>query len=486
MHLNIKSVLRRVHVSWQIAWCSTGILAGVAVAPILHNPAWAALPILLIALALLLVAVVNRALVFIVVAVLAGMMIGLWRAEGLLGNLRRYNHYYQQVATVSGKITEDVVVAGRSKQLKVAQISINGENIGGTVWASTVSDADIKRGDIVSLRGRLDEGFGSFRAVMNEAALTEAVRPIPGDVGRQVRDWFAGGVREVITEPEASLGVGYLVGQRSTLPEELDQQLRILGLTHIVVASGYNLTILVRLTRRVFARISKYLAALSASLMTGGFVLVTGFSPSMSRAALVTALSLAAWYYGRTIRPLVLLSLAAAITVLVQPAYIWGDIGWYLSFTSFAGVIILAPLMQRYFFGHRRPGTVRQIVGETVAAQLMTLPLIAFIFSQYAPLALPANLLVLPMVPAAMVLVFVAGVAALAIPPFASFVAWPAQIVLTYMTRVADWLAALPVAYGEINLGVTWLIVLYVVLAAGSWWLWRMTRYNFSRDNVVV
>ena len=151
-------------------------------------------------------------------------------------------------------------------------------------------------------------------------------------------------MREVVKEPQASLGIGFLTGQRSTLPDSLDEQLRIVGLTHIVVASGYNLTILVRFARRLFVRYSKYWATVSASVMICGFVLVTGFSPSMSRAALVTGLSLAAWYYGRKIHPLVLLLFAAAITVLINPSFLWGDIGWALSFTAFAGVMLLAPL----------------------------------------------------------------------------------------------------------------------------------------------
>ncbi len=77
-------------------------------------------------------------------------------------------------------------------------------------------------------------------------------------------------------------------------------------------------------------------------------------SPSMSRAGLVAGLSLLAWYYGRRIHPLVLLPLAMAITVMVQPSYAWGDLGWQLSFAAFAGVLIGAPLIQAYFLATRK------------------------------------------------------------------------------------------------------------------------------------
>lgn len=207
-------------------------------------------------------------------------------------------------------------------------------------------------------------GFGNFSSAVYRAKLLNVQRPEPGDVARQVRDWFADTVRRAIPDPQAALGIGYLVGQRRALPPELDEALQIAGLTHVVVASGYNLTILVRLARRLFVRVSKYLAAFAASGMIGSFVLITGASPSMSRAGLVAGLSLLAWYYGRKFHPLVLLPFAAAVTVLIDPSFAWGDLGWQLSFTAFAGVMIIAPLGQAYFFGDKKPGTIRQILGR--------------------------------------------------------------------------------------------------------------------------
>lgn len=302
---------------------------------------------------------------------------------------------------------------------------------------------------------------------------------------REVRDWFAEGVRVAIAEPEASLGIGFLVGQRSTLPEELDNQLKLLGLTHIVVASGYNLTILVRFTRRGLAKHSKYLATMAAGCMICAFVLVTGFSPSMSRAALVTGLSLLAWYFGRRAHPLVILSFSAAITAIINPAFVWGDIGWYLSFTAFAGVMILAPLLKRYFWGEKQPRAVTQIIVETFSAQLTTLPIIALVFGQYSLLALPANALILPLVPLAMLLTFFAGLAGVILPIIAPLIGWPASFVLGYMTTVVDKLAAVPGAANEVTFSVLAMPLSYLLLIGLCIILWRKTGYNFRSESIV-
>jgi competence protein ComEC len=317
---------------------------------------------------------------------------------------------------------------------------------------------------------------------MYRAKLVAAERPEPGDVALRARDWFSSGVRKAIPEPEASLGVGYLVGERRSLPDELDKALKAAGLTHVVVASGYNLTILVGVARRLFVKVSKFLAAFFSSGMIIGFIAVTGMSPSMSRAGLVTALSLLAWYYGRRFHPVVLLLLAAAITLLFNPAYGHSDLGWQLSFASFAGVLIVAPLLQNYFYGEEKPSVVRQVLGETISAWLCTVPLIVLAFGQFSNVAIIANLLILPLVPLAMLLTFAAGVGALLAPPLALFIGFPALVVLGYMTRTATYLGDVSWAQTELTITPVMMTIYYLALIAACGYLWRKTRYNFVRS----
>jgi competence protein ComEC len=274
-------------------------------------------------------------------------------------------------------------------------------------------------------------------------------------------------------------------GQKSALPDDLSQALQIAGLSHVVVASGYNLTILVRLARRLFMRVSKYVAMAASATMIVGFIAVTGLSPSMTRAGLVSGLSLATWYYGRRFHPFVLLPFAAAITVLFQPSYVWGDIGWQLSFTAFAAVMIVGPLLQRYFFGEKEPGTIRQILGETVASHVVTIPIVVLAFGVLSNVAIPANLLIVPLVPLAMLLTFIAGVAALVLPPIATFVGLPATWLLSYMTHTAQYLADLP--WSQTKVHIEWWagVIYYVILVAVCMYMWRVTRFSLREANIV-
>jgi competence protein ComEC len=475
----------KVHVSWLIASLCVGYILGVAVAPIAGDIS--GIPLLFAAIVLYSLSLFRRTKSVLILCVCAGILCGLVRGSGVQERTNSLQPYYGKTAIVAGIIVDDPTVTAQGGQRVVLRdVSIDSQSVGGKIWVDSPAQTVLKRSDTVTFEGKLSEGFGTMGASMFRARLVGAERTKHGDIGLELRDWFATAIRQHIPSPEADLGVGYLVGQRSTLPVDLDEKLQLLGLTHVVVASGYNLTILVRFARRAFVKKSKYLATMAASGMIAGFVLITGFSPSMSRAALVTALSLLVWYYGRRIHPLVLLPFAAAVTLVIKPSYIWGDIGWYLSFISFAGIMIVAPLIRTYFFGDTQPPLLVGIFIETMSAVLATLPLIAFIFGQYSLLALPANMLILPFVPLAMACTFIAGLCAVTVPPLAIVAAWPAEFVLRYMTYTIDWLGAMPGAGGSIQVGVPVLVGGYVFLILGCVWLARKTSFTFKCENIVL
>lgn len=462
------------------------MILGVAAAVLLPVGAFASIAWPLTGLTLVLIACLRRKFAVIPLALIGGMLIGSWRGSVAHYSLQAWQPLFGKEIIVKGTISEDVDKGKRGETIvRLNDLTYRGQSSPGTVWLSAAPDLPLKRSDRITVRGKLSPGFGSFVGAIYRADIQKLERPVPGDVALQVRDWFAGAVRQVIPEPQASLGIGYLVGQRRALPPELDQALRIAGLTHVVVASGYNLTILVRLARRLFARISKYMAAFASGGMVVAFIAITGMSPSMARAGLVAGLSLLAWYYGRKFHPLVLLPLAAAITVLINPTFVWGDLGWQLSFAAFAGVMILAPLGQAYFFGTKKPGTVRQILGETIAAGICTLPILVAAFGQFSLVSVVANLLVLPLVPLAMLLTFIAGIAAVTIPAFAGIISLPATWLLTYMTSVAEFLSSQPWAMQEVT--ASWWLTggLYAVIVSLCIYFAKRTGYSLRNANII-
>ncbi|GHU08987.1 hypothetical protein FACS189431_6250 [Alphaproteobacteria bacterium] len=496
-------LVRQIHISWQITGVAAGLLAGVGLSLVPETAVFAHWSWLILAVACAVLAFARCKTWLIIFAIIAGLLVGMWRGTIERVELNDYGQFLGQNITLSGKVFEDpsVGLSGELK-LRLVDVVVDGVDLPGQVWASVVGTrgAEVRRSDIVTIAGKLKSGFGTFPASMSYASL-KSVETIAGsDPARDLRDAFGEELETAIDDPAKDLGMGILAGQKTALPIDISEAFRIAGLTHIVVASGYNLTILIRFARRLFAKVSRLAALIGGAASAFGFACVTGFSPSMSRAALVTGLSLLAWYYGRKFHPIVLLLIVAAITAIINPAYVWGDAGWYMSFMAFAGVIILAPLIRAYFWPNKitasselarsrtwreRLGSVRQIFIETMSAQLMTAPIIALFMGNFSPYGLLANLLVLPIVPLTMLLTFIAGIVGWLIPPIAEIVGWPAQVMLDYIITVARFVSELPGASQEVTFGLPLFVAVILLIVATIVYLRYRTGHHLRNDNVV-
>ena len=143
--------------------------------------------------------------------------------------------------------------------------------------------------------------------------------------------------------------------------------------------------------------------------------------------------------------------MSAAITLLINPQFGWGDLGWQLSFASFAGVIMLAPLLHSYFFGIKSRARFRQILIETLSAQIMTLPLLMMSFGVISNVALIANMLILPFVPLAMLLTFMSGVMVF-VPMIGVLIAISDDVVTWLYDSSHQWTAGFEWAQMEVSI----------------------------------
>lgn len=466
------------HESYLLAWLAAGLLLGLFAGhsvSVSWNTGY-----LLIGMVLLLGAFRSRRWWAFVAVLFAGLSFGLLRGADVTTQYQTYNALIDTKATLTGVMTGDAQKVNDSqKRITLGAVTIDSQRYPGEVFVTLYSSQELKRGDTVTVSGIMHGPFASFGATLSGAKVVGVERhPM---IIRDIRERFAETIRKLIVEPMASLGLGFVVGQRSTLPDTLDEQLKVVGLTHIVVASGYNLTILVRFMMRLLSRHSRYLAFVASLVMILLFVLFSGLSPSMNRAVIVTVLTLLAWYVGRRFHPLQLILFVAAGTALWNPMYVWSDLGWYLSFFAFAGILIVAPLALRAVYRKRDPSSFEQLVFETLSAEVMALPLIAFAFGTVPVFGLIANVLVGPFIPAAMALVALTGFLGMIWLPLGIVFALPSTILIGYMIAVVEYLGSLSLAQITVDFGLWALLVWYGAVVALMIFVWRKLGYDFRQ-----
>lgn len=393
--------------------------------------------------------------------------IGWWRGSVYEQKLAVNDWLFDQKITLVGQASDDAVY-GKKYQL---EFTLNNAHVIAPVRADIVGGLTVRgfgepvvyRGDTVQVSGKLRPALGNNVGSVSFANLQVLRRD--NSWVNDLRRRFAAGMQSALPEPLASFSLGLLIGQRSTLPDDVNDQLRAVGLTHIIAVSGYNLTVIVMACRKLFANRSKFQATASCLALMALFLLMTGFSPPIVRASVISVLGLWAWYYGRELQAFVLLMVGGAITVIANPLYLWGNISWYLSFLSFFGVLIIGPLLTRRIYKAREPGLLGSIVVETLCASVMVIPYVLYVFGQTSLVSLPANVLVVPLIPIAMVLGMVAGLSGMLVASLAGWLAWPAVLLMTYMLDVAALLAGVPHAFVE-NIGFSWqaMVVAYATI----------------------
>jgi competence protein ComEC len=420
------------------------------------------------------------------VVILLGLGLGMWRGGIYMEKLAELNALATHKVTIQATAKTDAVYGNKSQiEFTASDIQLlepDGRSLAGSAKISGFGVPMVYRGDRMQVSGKLYPMRGS-----NQIRIAYAQLSVVG-VGNSWFDkltrTFSTGMENALPEPQASFGLGLLVGQRTNLPADVVTRLTMVGLVHIVAVSGYNLTILVRSAQRLRLQ-SKYQRTLLSLGLIISFILVTGFSASIVRAAVVSILSLWAWYFGRNIKPVLIILFAAALTAMFNPFYIWSDIGWYLSFLAFFGVLVIAPLLVRQFFS-KQPQILTLVLIETLSAEIMTLPLIMMVFGQMSLVALLANLLVVPLIPAAMLLSTVAATAGAIVPQFAGWLALPARLLLTYILDLIHMLSAIPRIFIHLTINPTLMISLYVLVIALIATLHRRLKHKPGNNTLEV
>jgi|GEM_PF-1363498 len=287
------------------------------------------------------------------------------------------------------------------------------------------------------------------------------------------RDQLVSSMIVTLPEPHGTLLAGILFGNRLKLDPTLLNEFRIVGLSHIVAVSGYNLTILTANVQTLLRPVLGRKAAFIALAAIVGFVLISGAPSSILRAAVMAVLVLVAEVSGRPSRALNLLIIGAGVLVLFEPKII-SDIGFQLSVAATYGLLRLSTPIERWLHWLPVP-TIRQVLAETLGATIVTAPIIVAHFEQLSLVSPLSNILVLPLMPLLMGIGIIGSVLALIIPAVGYVILLAAWPVLEWIVRVTHWLASWPGANlhpslnGWLTVGVIALIL--VISEIGNYWL---------------
>ena len=278
-------------------------------------------------------------------------------------------------------------------------------------------------------------------------------------VAIHIKQLFVQGLEMSLPEPESGLAAGITVGDKRGLGKDLSKEFQAVSLVHVIVLSGYNITVVISALERMTAWTPRLVRFAGGGLVALTFVLMTGGAAASVRAAIMALIGMTAQYQGRIYRADRALLFAAVGMAAWNPFLVVFDPGFQLSILATLGLIYLSPILTQWFQRLPKIAGIQDIAISSTSAQLAVLPLLLYQTGQLSLVALPANLFALAVVPQAMFFSSIAALAGLMLGPIAPVLAFPAYILLRYIISVAHLFANVPFSTLPIPPFNPWLLV---------------------------
>jgi len=338
-------------------------------------------------------------------------------------------------------------------------------------------------------------GFHYVLRVDPDDSPLEKIGEVPGLASIfRLRDRMEEAVlRGIRGTPEVEgLLLGMILGERTEMPSEVNDNFRRTGTLHVVAISGLHITLiafLITLLLRML-RLNKSVITLIVIPLLLGYVVMTGFRPSAVRALVMCVVFMASWLLHRPAHMMNSLAVAAVAILAVSPCQIF-DPGFQLSFLVVAAIVALTPGLRRladpwiepdpylppeFVTENRRRvgralGRVADLAAVSLAAWVGSAGLILYYFHLFSPVSFFCNLIVVPLSGLSLALGFTAMIVDPACPPLASIFNQTQWLVTRAMLGVTDAAADWSWGYFYVSRPAAWVVAAgYAAGCAALFW----------------
>jgi competence protein ComEC len=268
-----------------------------------------------------------------------------------------------------------------------------------------------------------------------------------------------------------------ILGYKADLSNDILQAYSKTGTIHVLSVSGAHVAILYFLLAWCLQFLNRFkygnlLRAFIIVVIIWYYALLTGFSPAVCRAAIMISMVILGKSYNRNINTLNILAISAFVLLVYNPFFI-ADVGFQLSYLAVAGLVVLQPLVYKWFtFKNKLADKLWALCSVSIAAQVITFPLSAFYFHQFPVYFLVSNLFIV--LPSAIIMY--SGLIYLllpAIPVVSKLLALVLEKTILIMNKVLTVIEHWPFAsLNKIWLNIPEYLLLYVIILSIFYYLY--------------
>jgi len=282
-----------------------------------------------------------------------------------------------------------------------------------------------------------------------------------------VRKKIINGIDRVFPEPSGSFLEGILLGQRQHISEEIIEDFRITGLSHILAISGMNVVIIIGFLTYFLGWLPRWVRFALISILLIVFALMVGASASIVRAVIMGIVGLFALANFRQSNSVSALCVAGITMLAINPKLLIYDVGFQLSFLAVLGIVCFYQDLLRVLQKIAKVKFLWEALALTLSAQLLTAPIVAWNFEQISLVSPLANFLILPIIPFLMLFGFLGGMCGIFSVGLGKILGFWGWIVFKFSAAIIGFLASIPYASLETKIGNIWLVLVYYLVLGG-------------------
>lgn len=278
-------------------------------------------------------------------------------------------------------------------------------------------------------------------------------------LANKVRNSMKEKIEQNLTDATSGLLSGMLIGDKSNLPKEIQEDFRNSSLSHILAISGMHVAyVMLGITFLISKmKFSKKVSKIITIVILLFFIILTGKTASVERACFMSVYAILASLLHKRANVLASLSISILIILIINPYSIL-DIGLQLSYGGTLGIVLIYPILKKGKKSKKERAKenkfqkliqkikekILDIIRITVSANLVIFPIILYQYNTMSFTFVISNLLISSIIGIIIILGFMSVFASYIFMPLAKIMFFLTQILLNILAQTAHLCAKLP------------------------------------------
>ena len=315
---------------------------------------------------------------------------------------------------------------------------------------------ELKKGTVINLSGEFNlpdlarnTGGFNYRRYLNSQKIYGVIRAKNYYVSNlakfnliyYIQDEISKSFARLFPKNEMGLIIGMMIGETKDISEDVLENFKTTGITHLIAVSGSNVVYVVVLVqflfKKFFGKRATYFISIFFLIL---FMLISGASASVCRATLMIILSICADIFFLKSDTFSNILTSAFILILLNPLVIY-DVGFILSFGGTLGIVLLSKDFTKFF---KKLGKLNETLSVTCSAQLILAPIMMYYFNTFSILSIVTNIIVVPISGSITILGFAVFIISKISFPIAKLIANSLYVLATFTIWVANIFSKIP------------------------------------------